>query len=418
MTPTLLALLALLGHAHSHWGEVGHRLIGLTAATALPAEMPAFFRDAADQLSYLNPEPDRWRDRAERTLDAAEDNAFAPDHYIDLERVPTGAREEFRLWRAAHDPKTKQWIEARIINDGGILGHYVADGSNPHHTTIHFDGWVGDNPNGYTAAHGFHARFASIFVQTHFAPGDLHVDEAPRIFPSLRQAVLEYVHESVWVTSGQTVETVESVIQHDIAARGGEDKIHALHTVRQTGLLINGKDTSRLVIESKLPDAMRMEITSGGKTLVRGYDGRTGWQKAPGQPVNLMTPAEQKNISHEADLLSGLVDYAAKGNKVTLAGTEQVEGRDAYKVQVMLRDSTTFTYFIDRQTWLPVKWQGGPWETMYRSFIDVGGVKIPSRFETTQRGSTVAPPTVLAITSAVANPKLADSRFSPPADAK
>lgn len=224
---------------------------------------------------------------------------------------------------------------------------------------------------------------------------------------------------TAWMTSGQPVETVESVIQHDIAARGGEDKMHALRTVRQTGYLINGKDTSRLVIESKLPDAMRMEITSGGQTLVRAYDGRTGWQKVPGQTTaNLMTPAEQKNISHEADLLSGLVDYAAKGNKVALTGTELVEGRDAYKVQVTLRDSTIFTYFIDRESWLPVKWQGGPWETRYRSYIDVGGVKIPSRFETTQRGSTVAPPTILAITSAVANPKLSDARFAPPADAK
>jgi hypothetical protein len=214
-------------------------------------------------------------------------------------------------------------------------------------------------------------------------------------------------------------ETAESVIAHDIAARGGADRIHALRTVRQTGLLINGRDTSRLVIENKLPDAMRMEITAAGKTLVRAYDGRTGWQRVPGQrAANLMTPAEQKSISHEADLLTGLVDYAAKGNTVALTGTASVEGHDTYKLQVTLRDSTVFTYFIDRETWLPVKWQGGPWETMFRSFIDIGGVKVPSRFETTQRGSTVAPPTILVITSAIANPSLSDARFAPPASAK
>jgi len=496
-----LPILAL-ALAGGHWGEVGHRLIGSAAAAALPAEMPEFFRAAADQLSYLNPEPDRWRSRAERTLDPAMDAATAPEHYIDMERVPAGAldardrfayldslrahnvdaagagllpfrilelsqrlREEFRLWRAATDARTKGWIEARIINDAGILGHYVADGSNPHHTTIHFDGWVGDNPNGYTAARGFHARFESLFVQTHFAAGDLNVEESPRVFPSLRQSIQEYLRESnklvprlydldkhasfdstttdaddkkfaaerlaagarmlrdiwwtAWITSGQTQETVESVIAHDIAARGGADRMHALRTVRQLGLLINGKDTSQLVMEDKLPDAMRMEITQAGKTLLRAYDGRTGWQKVPGATTaNLMTPAEQKNISHEADLLSGLVDYAAKGNKVALTGTELVEGRDAYKVQVTLRDSTVYTYFIDRETWLPVKWQGGPWETMYRSFIDVGGVKLPSRFETTERGSTVASPVVLVITKATANPPLPDARFAPPAGAR
>ena len=39
-------------------------------------------------------------------------------------------RVEFRLWRTAPD-SVKPWIEARIINDAGILGHYVADGANP-----------------------------------------------------------------------------------------------------------------------------------------------------------------------------------------------------------------------------------------------------------------------------------------------
>jgi hypothetical protein len=209
------------------------------------------------------------------------------------------------------------------------------------------------------------------------------------------------------------------VIAHHITAIGGADRIHALRAVRQNGLLINGKDTSRLVIENKLPDAMRMEITDAGKTLVRAYDGRTGWQKAPGASIaNLMTPAEQKNISHEADLLSGLVDYAAKGNRVALLGTELVEGRDAYKIQVTLKDSTVFAYFLDRETWLPLKWQGGPWETAYRSFMEVGGVKFPSRFETAERGATVASPVVLVITSMVANPSLSDARFAPPANAR
>src|SRR5579872_961822 len=160
MTPTLIVLLALLGH----WGEVGHRLIGAAAAAALPADMPT----------------------------------FAPDHYIDLERVPAGA------------------LYAR-----DRFGY----GSNPHHTTIHFDGWVGDNPHGYTLARGFHE---SIFVHTHFTGGDRRVDESPRVFPSLREAILAYLHESntlvprlydldkrwtAWITSGQPVETVESVIQ-------------------------------------------------------------------------------------------------------------------------------------------------------------------------------------------------------------
>src|SRR5215468_8675231 len=73
------------------WGQKGHEISGLVAAKKLPDEMPKFFRKAADQLSYLNPEPDRWRSRDESNLDRALDTASAPDHFLDLELVPEAA---------------------------------------------------------------------------------------------------------------------------------------------------------------------------------------------------------------------------------------------------------------------------------------------------------------------------------------
>ena len=46
----------------------------------------------------------------------------------------------------------------------GWLGHYVADGSQPLHTTIQYNGWTGPNPNGYTTEHKIHSQFESAFV--------------------------------------------------------------------------------------------------------------------------------------------------------------------------------------------------------------------------------------------------------------
>jgi hypothetical protein len=135
-----------------------------------PPQMPAFFRAAGEQLVYLDPEPDRWRNRDMPEMD----NAFSYDHYIDLENVPAGGARgphrfaylrrstrrgwsgperdggflpfrivelyqrlvtEWRLWRAEADPVRRGWIEQRIINDAGVLGHYVTDASQPHHAT-------------------------------------------------------------------------------------------------------------------------------------------------------------------------------------------------------------------------------------------------------------------------------------------
>jgi hypothetical protein len=204
----------------------------------MPAATPAFFRQATRQLTYLNPEPDRWRDRAERVLDPALDLGTAPDHFIDLEMAPPTVlsaalrapdrygyldtlaaagvngsvmgllpfrilelsqrlREEFRLWRAAPD-STKPWIEARIVNDAGILGHYVADGSNPAHTSIHYNGWVGPNPNGYATDKRFHARFESAYVGAQMTLADVlpRVDTTAHVFPDIRTAVIAYLRET------------------------------------------------------------------------------------------------------------------------------------------------------------------------------------------------------------------------------
>jgi hypothetical protein len=220
------------------WGDAGHRIVGEAAALKLPTAAPAFFRNASKQLAYLNPEPDRWRSRTETTLDSALDRGTQPDHFIDLEMAPPAVlaaalnardrygyldtltaanvkavtmgflpfkmlelsqqlREDFRRWRAAPD-SVRPWIEARIIDDAGILGHYVADGSNPAHTTIHYNGWAGDNPNQYATDKQFHARFESGFVRVNVRLADVlsRVDTIARVLPDFRTAIIAYVRES------------------------------------------------------------------------------------------------------------------------------------------------------------------------------------------------------------------------------
>jgi hypothetical protein len=236
-TARLLGLVAaVLGLAA--WGEVGHRITGEAAALKMPPSAPAFFRNAARQLAYLNPEPDRWRDRAERTLDPALEGATAPDHFVDMEMAPPPVlaaalkasdrygyldtlsaaavkgvvmgllpfrilelsqqvREDFREWRVAPD-SIKRWIEARIIDDAGILGHYVADGSNPAHTSIHYNGWTGPNPNGYATDKRFHGRFESAYVGANIKLSDVvsQMDTVARVFPDLRTAIIAYLRET------------------------------------------------------------------------------------------------------------------------------------------------------------------------------------------------------------------------------
>jgi len=255
----------------ARWGEHGHRLVGRAAADALPDAMPAFFRDAAAQLAYLNPEPDRWRDRTERDLDRALDAAHAPEHYIDLELVPAGVlgapdrlaladslaahggeaktagvlpyqileltqriRVGFRSWRAAESDEERAYIEERIVNDAGILGHYVADGANPHHTTIHYNGWAGDDGRLADLERGFHGRFESAFVEANV---DLRDVEAALGAPARDLGPLR---PAVWAYVADTHALVERLYELDAAETFGPDTQGAEHKAFAVGRLAAG----------------------------------------------------------------------------------------------------------------------------------------------------------------------------------
>lgn len=80
------------------------------------------------------------------------------------------AFREYRHLREVHQPTAP--VEHTIVFYAGWLGHYVADGSQPLHTTIHYHGWVGPNPKGYTTEHGIHAKFESTYVAQNITAKD------------------------------------------------------------------------------------------------------------------------------------------------------------------------------------------------------------------------------------------------------
>jgi hypothetical protein len=212
----------LLVQQSAAWGSDGHRMINRLAVAALPKDVPEFLRSpaAADAMEYYGPEPDHWKSQAEPELSVA----GSPEHFIDLEYAdligvplprkrydyiralavaqkahldlpltpekvglqPYAASEgyerlksamrDYRELAAAH--RDTKPVEAEIVFVAGILGHFVADGSQPLHTTIQYNGWTGANPNGYTTEHRIHSQFESDYVKAKVHP---EKDVAPLI---------------------------------------------------------------------------------------------------------------------------------------------------------------------------------------------------------------------------------------------
>jgi hypothetical protein len=147
---------------------------------------------AGDRFGYLRRLYELGMERPER------DGGFLPFRIVELyQRLVT----EWRLWRRETHPVRRRWIEERIVFDAGILGHYVTDASNPHHTTIHFNGWDADapNPQGYTYDREFHYRFESAFVAARVGYGDVRArtgERARSVAGGARRAVLAHVLEA------------------------------------------------------------------------------------------------------------------------------------------------------------------------------------------------------------------------------
>ena len=210
----LVLLLALPSAAHA-WGNGGHRLVNKLGASSLPADVPAFLRspEAIGEIEYLGPEPDRWRSPAEPELNAAQ----APEHFIALELADalgplprrrldfeasvfaSGQRPEkvgLQPWEAteiwerlkaalreyrhlAADHQDTRPVEQAILFYSGWLGHYVGDASQPLHTTIQYNGWVGPNPSGYTTLHQIHWQFEGPFVDANLREPEVRARMTP-----------------------------------------------------------------------------------------------------------------------------------------------------------------------------------------------------------------------------------------------
>lgn len=80
------------------------------------------------------------------------------------------AFKTYRSLEKINDPARAAQMEAaraNVLAQMGHLSHFVGDLAQPLHTTRHFNGWVGKNPNGYTTDKGFHAYIDGGVVAHH-----------------------------------------------------------------------------------------------------------------------------------------------------------------------------------------------------------------------------------------------------------
>jgi hypothetical protein len=154
-------------------------------------------------------------------------------------------------------------------------------------------------------------------------------------------------------------QTADELINKNIEAKGGLEKIKAIKSVRMTGKLNGGGGfVAAMGQENLRPNLVRETFSLQGMTAVTAYDGATGWHIQPfmgHKDPELLGEDELRGLLLDADFDGPLVDYKEKGNSVEYLGHDIVDGDDALRLKVTLKNGDIIYYFFDPDTFLEIR---------------------------------------------------------------
>ncbi len=225
-------------------------------------------------------------------------------------------------------------------------------------------------------------------------------------------------------------QTAAELIAKNLAARGGAEKLSAIHSYITKGELRYPGDFKLVYTETRLRTnpsnatcAVRIDASVQGLTLVQTYDGKDGWRINPFEgrkdPERIGTD-DARSLADEALIDGALLSASARGSKVDYLGREDIDGTEAYKLRVTQSDGTVFTYFLDPDVFLEIRVverrtiRGSEQETEtdLSDYERVAGVYFPFSIASGPRDATDKQ--VITISSGEANVDVPASTFQMP----
>ena len=220
----------------------------------------------------------------------------------------------------------------------------------------------------------------------------------------------------------------DELVAKNAEARGGLDKIGAIKDLKFDGQLrvsgFFGTIDLAYTLYKKAPDSLRGEATVQGLTQVQAWDGKEAWRISPFQgrkDPERLSAEDAKSLADGASISGQLVDYRGKGSKVEYLGTEDVDGTEAHKLKVTLKNGDIEYIYLDPDHFLEIravgqrKVRGTEVEdiTDYGDYEQVAGVWFP--FAISSRSKDGGNATTITIDKGEANTGLDAAMFAFPA---
>jgi outer membrane lipoprotein-sorting protein len=221
-----------------------------------------------------------------------------------------------------------------------------------------------------------------------------------------------------------SAQTADELVEKNIQAKGGREKLKAAQSVRMTGKMDIGQGAQApFVVELKRPHKSRIEFTVQGMTGIRAYDGSSGWMIMPflgKKEPEAMAADDLKDMDDQADFEGPLVDYKSKGHQVELIGKENVEGTPAWKLKVTKKNGDISYIYLDADAFLEIKEEGKRTfrgqeveiESTMGDYKTVDGLVFPFSIQSKPKGAPAGQ--TITIEKVEVNPAVDDSRFTMP----
>ena len=162
----------------------------------------------------------------------------------------------------------------------------------------------------------------------------------------------------IGASSLMIAQTADDIINKNIAAMGGLDKLNSIKSLYIEDSINGGGIKIPLKIWLVNKKASRAEFSFSGMTGFQIQRTDSGWSFFPFQGQTVPAPStadEVKKGIQDLYVTDAFVNYKEKGYKVTYEGKDETEGSEAYKIKVTITDSNSETYFIDPDTYYVIE---------------------------------------------------------------
>jgi len=148
--------------------------------------------------------------------------------------------------------------------------------------------------------------------------------------------------------------TAGKVYENYFEALGGKEKLKEVETLKKTMSADMMGNQIAFEVYNKAPNKFLLEAKMGGNPMMKQvYDGETGSAVQMGREVP-MNEEQLNDMAIQSYVFPELV-YSEKGVETKLVGIEEVDGSEAYAIEVTMPSGTTATHYFNTESNLKIR---------------------------------------------------------------